>query len=390
MYKLSILRKRPTLPKAVPGKQRRRIATAVAGCVLVFGGTLAWLGSDLVGTAAGGPPALPPDIRPVRTVVAAENAEGEPVSLTGHIRARTEENLAFRIDGRMITRLVDVGQRVQPGDPIAQLDPQPQRDALRAAQAKLAAAEAAQHEAANNLERKQTLVQDGWATRVQFDAAQRAFLSAKAESDAAAAQVHQAEDQLGYTNLVADASGAVIAAGSEAGEVVRAGQMIVTVAHDDGNDAVFDVPASLMRQVSPDAIISISLTDDPSVHTEGQVREVAPQADPVTRSYRVKVGLTARPDAMRLGATVSGQTRMLSGSGVDLPATALTMADNKPALWVVDPASHQVSLRRVELERQDSSRIVVTRGIDGGELVVAAGVHSLRPGQKVRLTGDQP
>jgi len=311
-------------------------------------------------------------------------------SHTGHIRARTEENLAFRIDGRMITRLVDVGQRVQPGDPIAQLDPQPQRDALRAAQAKLAAAEAAQHEAANNLERKQTLVQDGWATRVQFDAAQRAFLSAKAESDAAAAQVHQAEDQLGYTNLVADASGAVIAAGSEAGEVVRAGQMIVTVAHDDGNDAVFDVPASLMRQVSPDAIISISLTDDPSVHTEGQVREVAPQADPVTRSYRVKVGLTARPDAMRLGATVSGQTRMLSGSGVDLPATALTMADNKPALWVVDPASHQVSLRRVELERQDSSRIVVTRGIDGGELVVAAGVHSLRPGQKVRLTGDQP
>ena len=124
--------------------------------------------------------------------------------------------------------------------------------------------------------------------------------------------LHTAEDHLGYTKLLADSSGAVIATGAEAGEVVRAGQMIVTVAHDDGADAVFDVPASLMRQVSPDALISIALTDDPTVHTVGRVREVAPQADPVTRSYRVKVGLTEWPEAMRLGATVTGQTRMLA------------------------------------------------------------------------------
>jgi membrane fusion protein, multidrug efflux system len=377
------------LPKEVAGNKRRLIALAVAGCILVFGGALAWVGVDLLRTG-GGPPMLPPDIRPVRTIIAAAHAEGEPVSLTGHIRARTEENLAFRVDGRMITRLANVGQRVKPGDAIALLDPQPQRDSLRAAQAKLTAAQAALHEAANNLERKQTLVQDGWATRVQFDAAQRTFLSAKAEVDAAAAQMHQAEDQLGYTNLVADAAGAVIATGAEAGEVVRAGQLIVTVAHDDGADAVFDVPASLMRQVSPDAVISVSLTDDPSVRTVGQVREVAPQADPVTRSYRVKVGLTERPDPMRLGATVSGQTRMLSTSGIELPATALTMAENKPAVWVVDPASHQISLRSVALQRQDSASIVVAQGLEGGELVVTAGVHALRPGQKVHLAGDQP
>jgi RND family efflux transporter MFP subunit len=379
--------KGPSLPKAVPRKKRRLIALAVAGCVLLFGGALAWLGLDLLRTG-GGPPVLPPDIRPVRTIVAAGRAEGEPVSLTGHIRARTEENLAFRIDGRMIARLVDVGQRVRPGDMIAQLDPQPQRDAMRSAQAKYAAAQAALHEASNNLERKQTLVLDGWATRVQFDAAQRTFLSAKAEVDASAAQLHDAEDKLGYSNLLADAAGSVIATGAEAGEVVRAGQTIVTIAHDDGADAVFDVPATLLRQVSPDALISISLTDDPTVHTVGQVRELAPQADPATRSYRVKVGLTERPEAMRLGATVSGQTRMLSASGVELPATALTMADNKPAVWVVDPASHQVSLRPVDLQRQDSSTIVITQGLEGGELVVTAGVHALRPGQKVRLAGD--
>jgi membrane fusion protein, multidrug efflux system len=350
---------------------------------------VAWLGLALLLTGGASPPPSP-DVRPVRTMVAKPSAEGESVSLTGHIRARTEESLAFRIDGRIIARRVDVGAIVKPGDLVAELDPQPKQDALRSAQAALAAAQATLHEAANNLERQRTLVGQGWSTRVQFDATEKAFLSAKAEVDSDAARLHDAEEQLGYTKLLADAPGAVIASGAEAGEVVRAGQMIVTVAHNDGADAVFDVPAILFRQVSPDALISIALTDDPTVRTVGQVREVAPQADPVTRSYRVKVGLTDWPQAMRLGATVIGQTRMVAPGGIELPPTALTMADNKPAVWVVDRATQLVSLRPVELQRQDSSSIVVTRGLEGGEVVVTAGVHALRPGQKVRLAEDKP
>jgi membrane fusion protein, multidrug efflux system len=350
---------------------------------------VAWLGLALF-VAGGASPPPSPDIRPVRTIVVTPHVEGESVSLTGHIRARTEESLAFRIDGRMIARKVGVGAVVKPGDLVAELDPQPKQDALRSAQAALAAAVASLHETANNLERQRTLVDQGWSTRVQYDATEKAFLSAKAEVDSNTAQVHSAEDQLGYTKLLADASGAVIATGAEAGEVVRGGQMIVTVAHNDGADAVFDVPATLFRQVSPDALISIALTDDPTVQTVGQVREVAPQADPVTRSYRVKVGLTDWPEAMRLGATVTGQTRMVGRGGIELPATALTMVDNKPAVWVVDRATQLVSLRPVELQRQDSSTIVVMRGLEGGELVVTAGVHALRPGQMVRLAEDKP
>ena len=210
---------------------------------------------------------------------------------------------------------------------------------MRSAQAALAAAQATLHEAANNLERQRTLVGQGWSTRVQFDATEKAFLSAQAAVDSDAAQLHDAEDQLGYTKLLADAPGAVIATGAEAGEVVRAGQMIATVAHNDGADAVFDVPATLFRQVSPDALIGIALTDDTTVRTVGQVREVAPQADPVTNSYRVKVGLTDWPQAMRLGATVTGQTRMAAPGGIELPATALSMVENKSAVWVVDRAN---------------------------------------------------
>ena len=349
----------------------------------------AGLGLLLLVTTAASPPSQP-DIRPVRTVIATPHAEGEAVSLTGHIRARTEQSLAFRIDGRMIARRVDVGRVVKPGELVAELDPQPQQDALRAAQARHAAALASLHEAANNLERQRVLVAQGWSTRVQFDAIQKTFLNASADVDAAAAKLHSAEDQLGYTKLLADSAGAAIATGAEAGEVVKAGQTIAMLAHDDGADAVFDAPATLLRQVSPDAWISISLTDDPSVHTVGQVRELAPQADPVTRSYRVKVGLTEWPKAMRLGATVTGQTRMVAPGGIELPATALTMVDNKPAVWVVDRATQQVALRPVQLQRQDSSDIVVTAGLEGGEVVVTAGVHALRPGQKVRfLEGSQ-
>jgi RND family efflux transporter MFP subunit len=333
-------------------------------------------------------PPPPAEIRPVRTVTAVAHAEGEPVSVTGQIRARTEESLAFRADGRMIARRVDVGQEVQTNDLVAELDPQPLHDALHAAQAKLVGGQAALHEAANNQERQRVLLKDGWTTHVQFDAAERAFQTAKADVDAAAAQVHEAEDRFGYTQLRADAPGFVIATGAEAGEVVRAGQMIVTVAQQGVVDAVFDVPATLIRQVSPDAIISIALTDDPSVHTIGRVRELAPQADPVTRSFRVKVGLTERPEAMRLGATVIGRTNMRGTEGFELPATALTTSDNQPALWVVDPKSMEVSLRPVELLRQGSSSIVVSHGLEGGELIVTAGVHALRPGQKVRLLGS--
>jgi len=349
--------------------------------------SLAWLGLIFL-CACNKQPPPPAEIRPVPIVTAVAHAEGESVSVTGQIRARTEESLAFRLDGRIIARHVDVGNEVRANDLVAELDPEPLRDALRTAQATRAAAEAALEEATKNVERQRALNKELVSSGKTLDAAERTFQTAKANVNAAAAQLHDAEDRLGYTQLRADAPGFIIATGAEAGEVVRAGQTIVTVAQRGGVDAVFDVPDTLIRQVSPDATITVSLSDDPSVRTTGRARELAPQADPVTRSFRVKVGLTERPEAMRLGATVIGRTNMRGTEGIELPATALTIADNQPALWVVDPKSMEVSLRTVELLRQGSSSIVVSRGLEGGELIVTAGVHALRPGQKVRLLGS--
>jgi multidrug efflux pump subunit AcrA (membrane-fusion protein) len=143
-----------------------------------------------------------------------------------------------------------------------------------------------------------------------------------------------------------------------------------------------------MRQISPDVIVSIALTDDTNIRTTGRVRETAPKADPVTRSFQVKVGLDEWPETMRLGATVFGQARMRGSQGIELPATALTMVDSHPAVWVVDPKNFQVSLRTVDLQLNADTSIVVSKGVEPGDLVVTAGVHALRPGQKVRLLGQ--
>lgn len=363
---------------ATPFAKLPLASVALLGCALLAG-----CGENKDAAAA-------EDIRPVRTLVATPSTEGEAVSLTGQIRARTEKNLAFRLDGRMIARPAVVGQVLKLNEPIAELDSQPQRDALRAAQARLTAAQAVAVEAANNLERQRKLVQDGWANRVQFDAADRGSRSAAADVRAAESQLHTAEDQLGYTHLAADVPGVVTATGAEAGEVVRAGQMIVTVAQDDGIDAVFDVPASFMRQIPADAVINVALTDDSAVKATGRVREVAPQADPVTRSFRVKVGLDSPPEELRLGATVTGRARFQAAKGIELPATALTAAEGKPAVWVVDATSQQVTLKPVTLLQQGASTVVVSGGLQAGERVVTAGVHALHPGQKVRVEGVAP
>lgn len=339
--------------------------------------------------AACGPAAAPPapDIRPVRVVTVEKQAGGETVSLTGTVQAQTEANLAFRIDGRMVERLVNVGDQVKGGQVVARLDPENERNALRSARAAVAAAAGQLDEARNNYDRQRELLAGGWTTRVRYDQASQARQTAQAQLDSAHAQLRIADDRLSYTELVADAAGTVTARGAEPGEVVRAGQMIVQIARQDGRDAVFDVPPQVKDQAPADPLIEVFLTMDPNVAVKGRVREVSPRADPVTGTFQVRVGLPELPPQMRLGATVTGRMRIDRGADLAIPASALTGTDRQPAVWVVDPASMTVALRPIEIAHFDQVRVVVARGIEPGDVVVTAGVQALRPGQKVRLLG---
>jgi RND family efflux transporter MFP subunit len=328
-----------------------------------------------------------PEIRPVRVVTIEQQSGGETVSLTGTVQAQTEVNLAFRIDGRMIERTVNVGDPVKAGQVIARLDPQNETNALRSARAEVAAAQGQLVEARNNYERQRDLLARGFTTRVRYDEVTRIYRTAQSQLDSAQARLNIAEDRLGYTELVADAAGTVTARGAEPGEVVQAGRMIVQVARQDGRDAVFDVPPQFKDMAPPDPRIEVALTMDPTVKTVGLVREVSPRADPVTGTFQVRVGLTDPPPAMRLGSTVTGRMQVDTTPSYEVPASALTRSERQPAVWIVDPASQTVSLRNVEVLRFDPARVVIAQGLDAGEIVVTAGVQALRPGQKVRLLG---
>jgi RND family efflux transporter MFP subunit len=353
---------------------------------------LSILAAALIATTIAGcdkPERQTSEARPVRTVTVEGVAEGETTSLTGHIRAKDQVGLAFRLDGRMIERPVNVGDLVKAGQVVARLDPQNQQNSLRSAQADLASAEAVLTQVRLAFGRQQKLLVDGWTTRARFDEAQQAFVTAQAQVDSAQAHLRIAQDQLSYTDLSADAPGAVTAVGAEPGEVVRAGQMVVQLARQGGRDAVFDVPEELIRTGPRDPVVEIALTDDPQVRAAGRVREVAPQADPATRTFQVKVGIIDPPEAMRLGSTITGSIRLSAPPGVEVPASVLTEANGRPAVWVVDPQSQTVSLRNVDVLRYDPATVIVSQGLETGEIVVTAGVQTLRPGQQVRLLGDR-
>lgn len=333
------------------------------------------------------PPSSAPEVRPVRTATLEKRQSADPVVLTGRVQAQDEASFAFRIAGRMIERAVRTGDRVKAGDVLARLEPQNEQNALRAAKASLAAAQAQLTQARNQFERQETLLRQGWTTRVNFDQAEKGFRTAQSQVDAAEAQLKIAHDQVDFTELKADAPGVVTAVGSEPGEVVQAGQMIVRLARQGGLDAVFDVPAEVLRTAPSDPLIEVHLPDSPNVKATGRVREVAPQADPVTRTFEVKVGLSEPPSLMRLGATVTGTMQRDAISTLEIPASALTKIDRRPAVWIVDPESLTVSARNVEVLRFNPATVAISRGLDVGEIIVTAGVQALHPGQKIRMLG---
>jgi membrane fusion protein, multidrug efflux system len=328
-----------------------------------------------------------PPPRPVRTVVVEMGGLGESIVLTGQIQAEKEVALAFRIGGRIIERSVDAGDRVTPDQVVAKLDPQNELNSLRSARAALTAAEARLEQDSNHFDRQDTLLKQGWTTRANFDQAQKGLRTAQAAVDDAKAQLEIAQDRVSYTQLKAGLIGTITRRAAENGEVVQAGQTVFMVARDAGWDAVFDVPAQVLRTAPGDADVIVALTDDPNITAKGRVRQVDPQADPITRTFKVRVAVNDPPPAMRLGATVSGRMEIDHGHGISLPASALMAADKKPAVWVVDPDKLTVTLKPVEVLRFDPGTVVLSGGLDGGEIVVTAGVQALHPGQKVRPLG---
>jgi RND family efflux transporter MFP subunit len=367
---------------------------AESGTAVRVGASFSWASALLI-LVVGCQPAdqaqpIPEPVRPVRVVTVEELPGGETVTLTGNVQAQDDVALAFRVGGQLIERTVNVGDQVRAGQVVARLDGINERHAVDAARANLAAAMARLVEARNTVQRYEPLLPRGFVARSQFDRAVETRDAAQAQVDAAQAQVNTAENQLGFTTLVADGPGTVTARGAEPGEVVAAGRMIVRLARQSGRDAVFDVPARVKEAASAEDTVLVALSTDPKVTATGRVREVSPQADPVTRTFEVRVGLANPPEAMRLGSTVTGTVQLGGPTGIEIPTSALTATGGAPAVWTLDPQASTVALRNIDVVRFELDRVLVSQGLEPGELVVTAGVQTLRPGQQVRLLGAQP
>jgi RND family efflux transporter MFP subunit len=332
----------------------------------------------------------PPVVRPVRSVVVERRAVGDPKVVSGHLRARHEVNLAFRVAGRIIERRVGVGDTVQAGQTVALLDAEVERNARNSSQADVAAARAVVDQAEAYEHRENELLKSKVISPNEYEVALRQLKTARAQLDAATARLKTAEEQLSYTELKSEAAGIITQKGAEVGEVVPAGKMVLQVALQSGRDGVFNVPAQAIRDgLAIGAEGEVWLAENPAVKVEGKVREISPEADPVTRNYQVKVELTDAPPGMFLGATILGRLKLKPESLIEIPSSALTMTEKKPAVWVVDPKDRNVHRREITIARHAADSVIVTDGLDAGERVVTAGVQELHEGQTVKLLGGE-
>ncbi|PLY37539.1 efflux RND transporter periplasmic adaptor subunit [Pectobacterium carotovorum] len=332
---------------------------------------------------------VPPPVRPVKTQLVMPAMNREPVSLTGEIRPHEETVLGFRLDGRVLNRLVDVGASVKRGDVIATLDARDSENQLRSAQADLASAASAERLAKSNFSRMKALAPGGAIARVQLDEAQANWDAAVSRRESAQATVKGAQERLSYTQLTAAQDGVITTVSVNPGQVVTAGQEVVRLASLDGRDAVFDVPERLVNPSLPARTILVSLLSDPAIQGQGRVRDISPQADPVTRTFRVRVTLTLPPAAMVLGGSVNGAIQQSDTAVIELPASALTRQGDKPAVYVVNAEAQTVRLQPVSVARYSDTAIFVAEGLKQGDRVVTAGVSKLRPDEKIRLSDEE-
>lgn len=321
----------------------------------------------------------------VRTTMAQRTTIAADLIFTGDIQTQSQVSVSFRTNGKIVKRLVEVGDHVKADQVLARLDPQEQRANLKNAQAALASAEALLIQAKVSFKRQEALLAGGFTTRPSFDDADQQLRVAQASVDSLKAGQGTAEEQLSYTELRAGVDGVVLSRSFEVGQVVQTGQTVLSVAQDGPRDAVFNVFEAVLAAPPESPQVDVALQADPSVRAVGIVREISPSVDTASGTVRVKVGLKETPSAMTLGAIVIGKGKFRPREAVILPWSALYRWADGPAVWVRDPATGTVAPRSVTIDHFGTQTIALSGGVEPGEEVVIAGIQLLRPGQTVTV-----
>lgn len=337
----------------------------------------------------GGEAAAAAPIRPVLTQVVVPSDTVMFGPFAGTIEPRYQAQLGFQIPGRMVARDVTIGDLVTRGQRLAALDTIVTRFDLTRAEADLADAKAQAENAEAAEARTRRLMSGNSVAQATLDQAVAKRETARARVDQAMSSLQKARDQMGYTELKAEFDGVVTQRLAEVGQVLTAGQGVVTVARPDVREAVVDIPEVYVGALPADGVFTVALQSAPELTARGRVREIAPLAESGTRSKRIRISLDEPGPAFRLGATINvSLTRNVSPT-VLLPASALLEDGGRRSVWVVSADGKSVSRRDVTVaaarDNAEDGRIAVVDGLKAGERVVVAGVHVLKEGQAVRL-----
>lgn len=309
----------------------------------------------------------------------------KPLNVTGTIAAAKSSDLAFRVGGTVVERLVQTGDTVKAGQVLARLGTAELEANITAAEAGVASAKATFDLATSDLARQKSLLDKGFATRSTYEQSTKSVDVAQAQLNIAKSQLQIAQDNLSYAELKAGSDGVVTAVNVEIGQVVQAGQAVVTIANGNARQAVFDVSDALMASAEIKKA-EIFLVADPSVKAKVQLAEVSPTVNVRTGTVRIKADIIDPPARMTLGAAVAGTGSSLPISGFPLPSGALSRASGEPIVWVVDPTTNKAAPRKVNLLQYIGQTMVVSGDIKEGDLVVTKGSIFLSPDLVVKYT----
>lgn len=330
-------------------------------------------------------PPAPPQPRPALVVTVGDRFAASPTILIGEIKSRYESGQGFRIDGKIEQRYVEIGTNVTKGQLLARLD---KRDTGLSAKASLARVQAAKADLAlaqAELDRLNKLYQRKFISRQAVDIQQAKYQSAAALVKQTAAEAAVSANQSAYTELKAERDGVITDIHAEPGQVVAAGEIIARIAVPESMEVEVSVPESRMQPIVPNLAAEVRLWADPTRIYQGRVREIAPAADSVTRTFQIRIALSNPPPIqMRLGMTAAVIFNNPDRRDFLLPLPAVSDYEGKTVVWIVNPETGQVFPKAVQTGIFREDGVVITEGLQIGDQVVVAGVHTLLSGQKVR------
>lgn len=329
-------------------------------------------------------------VRPVKVALVATSARERTLSYSGVVRPRIESALGFRVPGKIVARVVNVGDRVGVGAVIARLDETDLKLAENAARAAVVSARSRRDVAKDNLERAKVLLPKAVISQAVYDTRRNELEAAEAALETAEAQLRQAVNAVGYATLTADKAGLVTSVTGEPGQVISAGQAVVTLAEAGQTEIAVAVPEQDAGHLALGQPARVTLWAGPRVGLEGRIREIAGQADAASRTYAVRIAVDNPPPAMRLGMTATVALAIGDDAApVVVPLSALTESDGGPVAFVVDKASKIVRKTAVRIAGVAEDGVKIASGLSVGDMIVTAGVQFLRDGMQVRLPGER-